>query len=60
MHLAAVLARLLRRPRWTRKKIRAELVRWARDVVRSPTAQETGLPGARVPYSVIQRELGRW
>jgi hypothetical protein len=33
-------------------------VRWADDLGRPPTAQETGLPGTRVPYRAIQRELG--
>lgn len=29
-------------------------MRWADDLGRPPTAQETGLPGTRVPYRAIQ------
>ena len=44
--------------KWTKAKVKAALVRWADDLGRPPTAQETGLPGTRVPYRAIQRELG--
>ncbi len=43
---------------WTRRTVRAALVRWADDLGRPPTAQETGLSGTRVPYRAIQREFG--
>jgi DNA-directed RNA polymerase subunit RPC12/RpoP len=43
---------------WTKRKVRAALARWADDLGRPPTAEETGLPGTRVPYRTIQREFG--
>ena len=43
---------------WTKRKVRAALARWADDLGRPPTAEETGLPGTRVPYRAIQREFG--
>jgi hypothetical protein len=52
--------RLHEQRKWTKAKakVKAALVRWADDRGRPPTAQETGLPGTRVPYRAIQRELG--
>ena len=50
--------RLHEQRKWTKTKVKAALVRWADDLGRPPTAQETGLPGTRVPYRAIQRELG--
>jgi len=43
---------------WTKRKVKAALGRWADDLGRPPTAEETALPGTRVPYRAIQRELG--
>ncbi len=44
--------------KWTKRTVKAALVRWADDLGRPPTAQETALPGTRVPYRAIQREFG--
>jgi hypothetical protein len=43
--------------KWTKRTVKAALVRWADDLGRPPTAQETALPGTRVPYRAIQREF---
>jgi HNH endonuclease/pRiA4b ORF-3-like protein len=43
---------------WTKRKVKAALGRWADDLGRPPTAEETALPGTRVPYRAIQREFG--
>ena len=44
--------------KWTKGKVRAALGRWADDLGRPPTAEETALPGTRVPYRAIRREFG--
>jgi hypothetical protein len=43
---------------WTRRRVKVALVRWASELGRSPTAEETQMAGTRVPYSAIQREFG--
>ena len=44
--------------KWTKRKVKAALGRWADDLGRPPTAEETALPGTRVPYGAIRREFG--
>jgi len=44
--------------KWTKRKVKAALGRWADDLGRPPTADETALPGTRVPYRAIRREFG--
>jgi hypothetical protein len=44
--------------KWTKRKVKAALGRWADDLGRPPTAEETALPGTRVPYRAIRREFG--